>query len=199
MGFGFLAIASEARKDAKLKALLNDPNSPEAKKAAIDKYESLAREKLTQLKLLETCELLVDDLSDTSFVADSDEQVIMQVSGASLVETKRLPSSFSGSSTGASFRVSKRFSVRGSNFEGQHRPGAEVPTIFDVGQFVITTKRAVFTGPKQTRAFEYSKLLSDAIHSIAKGVSVLYLPVSNRKGVSGIGAEEIDLHRSRID
>lgn len=198
---GFLAVVSQATKDAKLNALLADPNSPEAKKAEIDKYQSLVNEKLTRLKLLEVYESLFDELGDTSYVADIDEQVIMQVTGASLVETKRLPSTFSGSSTGATLRLTKRISVRGNNFGGQSTPGAEVPTIVDVGQFVITTKRAVFIGPKQTRAFDYVKLLSVSIHSIAKDASILYLPVSNRKGVSGIGAEEIYLKqiKARLD
>lgn len=198
---GFLALVSQGVQSAKLSTALSDPNSPESKKTAIDNYEALVSDKLTQLKLLETYETLFDELGDTSFVSDSDEQVIMQVTGATLVETKRLPSTFSGTSSGATIRLTKRVSVRSSNFGGQSRPGAEIPTIVDIGQFVITTKRAVFIGPKQTREFEYSKLLSVSIQRIGKDASILYLPVSNRKGVSGIGAAEPYLKqiKARLD
>ena len=75
-----------------------------------------------------------------------------------------------------------------------------MPTIVDIGQFVVTTERAVFTGPKQTREFDFSKLLSVSRQSIGKSNSVLYLPVSNRKTVTGVGTGEgsLDIISARL-
>lgn len=185
-----LFIVWAAVTGAKQAARLKDPNSSEARAAAKAAYLQSLNEKETQLKILETYESLVDETTDTSFLAGPDEQIILIMTGVSLVETRRMGSSFKGGSAGVSYRLTKRVSVRSGSFQGQSIPGAEVPTIVDIGQFVVTTERAVFTGPKQSREFEFSKLLSVSRQVIGKGHSVLYLPVSNRKTVSGVGTGE---------
>ena len=185
---------------AKHAARLKDPNSPEAKAAAKAAYLRLLSDKETQLKMLETYESLVDEATDTNFLAAPGEQIILIMTGVSLVETRRTGSSFKGGSAGVSYRLTKKVSVRSGSFQGQSIPGAEVPTIVDIGQFVVTTERAVFTGPKQTREFDFSKLLSVSRQSIGKSNSVLYLPVSNRKTVTGVGTGEgsLDIISARL-
>jgi len=180
---------------------LQDPNSPESKLKAKSIYSRLLGDKEMQLKILETYESLVDETTDTSFLAGPDEQIILIMTGVSLVETRRMGSSFKGGSAGVSYRLTKRVSVRSGSFQGQSIPGAEVPTIVDIGQFVVTTERAVFTGPKQSREFDFSKLLSVSRQVIGKGHSVLYLPVSNRKTVSGVGTGEgsLDIISARLN
>ena len=175
---------------AKHAARLKDPNSPEARAAAKVAYLRLLSDKETQLKMLETYESLVEEATDTNFLAAPGEQIILIMTGVSLVETRRTGSSFKGGSAGVSYRLTKKVSLRSGSFQGQSIPGAEVPTIIDIGQFVVTTERAVFTGPKQTREFDFSKLLSVSRQSIGKSNSVLYLPVSNRKTVTGVGTGE---------
>lgn len=130
-----------------------------------------------------------DEAMDGSFVAQAGEEVIAKATGVGLIETKRGPATFSGGSTGISFRVLPRVSVRQSAIRGRSIPGEEAPAVSDQGDFVITDKRGVFIGTKQSREFLWSKLLSYQLTPLG-GNMILYLPVSNRAKVSGIGGDE---------
>jgi hypothetical protein len=130
-----------------------------------------------------------DEALDPSFVAKAGEEVLAKVVGVALIETKRGPSTFTGGSTGISFRVTKRVSLRQSGIRGRSIPGEEAPSVSDQGEFVITDQRGVFIGTKQTREFLWSKLLSYQLVPLG-GNMIMYLPVSNRAKVSGIGGDE---------
>lgn len=130
-----------------------------------------------------------DEALDPSFVAKAGEEVLAKVVGVALIETKRGPSTFSGGSMGISFRVTQRVSLRQSGFRGRSTPGEEAPAVSDQGEFVITDQRGVFIGTKQTREFLWSKLLSYQLVPLG-GNMIMYLPVSNRAKVSGIGGDE---------
>lgn len=175
--------ANETKKRA------NDPSTPEFRAVANNKYRSELNEKKQILEIVENIENIVNEIDETGFITNEGEEILLMVSGVALVESKRLPSTFTGGSSGLSYRLTKRVTVRTGAVRGQSVQGAEVPGISDTGQFVITTKRAVFTGTKQSREFLYSKLLSVSKLEIAKGATALFLPVSNRKTVSGIGAD----------
>jgi hypothetical protein len=54
---------------------------------------------------------------------------------------------------------------------------------------VITDRRAVFLGGKQTREFEWDDLLAFELRALDKKSAILYLPVSNRQKVSGVAAD----------
>jgi hypothetical protein len=142
----------------------------------------------------------IDESTETSFVATPDEEVILIASNVHLVESRKGPNRFRGSSAGVSVRLSRRVSVRSGSFSGESLSTASIPTIVDSGQFVITTKRAVFTGPKETREFVYTKLLGVNRQSFDASNSVIYLPVSARKSVSGIGTgnSSLDVIQNRL-
>lgn len=167
---------------------------------AMREYEQKLREKEQQLRVIENFETLIDETSETTFIADTGEEVILVMDGVSLIETKKTGSTFKGGSAGLSYRLTKRVSVRTGTFEGQSIPGVEFPAIVDTGQFVVTTQRAVFTGSKQSREFDFKNLLSVSRQEIGGDHSVLYLPTSNRKTVSGIGtgASSLDTIQSRL-
>ena len=167
---------------------------------AMREYEQKLREKEQQLRILENFETMIDETSETSFIADTGEEVILVMNGVSLVETKKTGSTFKGGSAGLSYRLTKRVSVRTGTFQGQSIPGVDIPAIVDTGQFVVTTQRAVFTGSKQSREFDFKNLLSVSRQEIGRDHSVLYLPTSNRKTVSGIGtgASSLDTIQSRL-
>lgn len=126
----------------------------------------------------------------SGFVFGRDEHAIAIVERAVLVESRREPTRFRGGSTGISFRITKRVSVRQSGFRGRSIPGVERPTIVEEGTFVVTDQRGMFIGQKESREFDWSKLLSYQVVEFTRDAQVLYLPVSGRQKVSGIGADE---------
>lgn len=130
-----------------------------------------------------------DESEPSGIVARSDEHVIAVVSEVGLIESRRGPTQFRGGSTGVSFRLTKRISVRQSGMRGKAIPGEETPTIIDTGRFIVTDQRAVFVGSKQSREFDWDNLLSYEIQPLKRNNSIIYLPVSNRQKVSGVAAD----------
>lgn len=126
----------------------------------------------------------------SGFVFADGEHVIAMVEGAVLVESRRGPTQFQAGTTGVSFRITKRVSIRQSGTRGQATPGEETPTVVDQGTFVVTDQRGIFVGQKESREFDWSKLLSYKLVELRKNAFVLYLPTSGRQKVSGIGADE---------
>jgi Sec-independent protein translocase protein TatA len=141
------------------------------------------------LEFFENHESQFDESMPNGIVAKKDEHVIGVVSEVELVESKTTPSKFRGGSTGASFRLTNRLSVRQSGFRGRSIPGEEVPAVIDTGQFVITDQRGVFLGSQQNREFQWDNLLAYELKDITSGSSILYLPVSNRQKTSGLAAD----------
>ena len=183
------------------KEVLSDGGSGSASSdRAMREHEQKLSLKEQQLRVIENFETLIDETSETSFIADTGEEVILVMDGVSLIETKKTGSTFKGGSAGLSYRLTKRVSVRTGTFQGQSIPGVEIPAIVDTGQFVVTTQRAVFTGSKQSREFDFKNLLSVSRQEIGRDHSVLYLPTSNRKTVSGVGTGEssLDVIQSRL-
>ncbi len=73
--------------------------------------------------------------------------------------------------------------------EGRASGGVTEPTLVDEGKFVVTDKRGVFIGNNETREFVWSKLVSHQAEPVANAM-VLYLSLSNRQKVSGIGMDK---------
>ena len=128
-------------------------------------------------------------------IAKKGEHVIAVVSEVGLIESRRGPTEFKGSSTGVSFRLTKRVSVRKSGMRGTATPGEETPTVTDEGKLIISDKRAIFVGNKQSREFEWDNLLSYDMQIIGKKIAILYLPVSNRQKVSGIASDLVSIEQ----
>jgi hypothetical protein len=130
-----------------------------------------------------------NEADGSGFIAKRDEHVVALVSEVGLVEAQRGPTEFKGGAIGFSFRVTDRIAVGPSRFRGTSKRGEERPTLIDSGRFVITDQRAVFLGGKQTREFDWDKLLAYELVALDKKSAMLMLPVSNRQKVSGIAAD----------
>jgi hypothetical protein len=113
------------------------------------------------------------------------EQVVGTAQGVGLVEPRRQPGHYQGSSRGVSVRVPGTRSMRyrvGAN-RGTFVPGPATPTRIDVGSFTVTSTRAVFVGDQQTREWSWAKLLGVTHHDRPPWTAIA---VSNREKVSGV-------------
>ena len=72
--------------------------------------------------------------------------------------------------------------------ESRSSGGVAEPNLIDEGRFLVTDKRGVFIGNNETREFVWSKLVSHQAEPMASAM-VLYLSLSNRQKVSGIGMD----------
>ena len=72
--------------------------------------------------------------------------------------------------------------------ESRSSGGVAEPTLVDEGRFLVTDQRGVFIGNNETREFVWSKLVSHQAEPLASAM-VLYLSLSNRQKVSGIGMD----------
>jgi hypothetical protein len=136
-----------------------------------------------------------NEAEPSGIVARRNEHVIADVSEVGLVESRREPTQFRGGSTGVSFRLTKRISVRQSGVKGKAIAGNDVPTLIDTGRFIVTDERAMFIGGLQSREFEWDKLLTYSTQNLDRKSSILYLPVSNRQKVSGIAADSDSIEK----
>jgi hypothetical protein len=136
---------------------------------------------------------MVDEKSLTNIATKRNEEVLMIVNGAALLEMKKLPGKFEGGSTGISFRLTDRITIRGSKFAGQFIPGPEIQAYIDTGKFLITSKRAFFIGSKKSKEFPWDKVLGYTIQPLknVSGGFALYLPLVNREKISAIGIGNI--------
>lgn len=111
------------------------------------------------------------------------EKAYLTLTGAGLIEPRRLPGHYTGRSQGFSIPVYKGIRYRVGSTKGTFQQGAEVPTPIDTGIVLISDLRVVFAGSKATREWLYPKLIGfhhdDALPWTA-------LQVSNRGTVSGI-------------
>ena len=161
----------------------------EAAKPSAEKSQKEINELKELIEFFSNHESQYNEAQPGGIIAKKDEHVIAIVSEVGLIESRRGPTEFKGGSTGVSFRLTKRVSVRKSGMRGTATAGEETPTVIDQGKFVISDQRAVFVGNKQSREFEWDDLLSYDLQKIGKKNAILYLPVSNRQKVSGIASD----------
>jgi hypothetical protein len=135
-----------------------------------------------------------NEADGSGFIAKRGEHVVAIVSEVGLVEAQRGPTQFKGGAVGFSFRVTDRIAVGPSRFRGTSTRGEERPTLIDSGRFVVTDQRAVFLGGKQTREFDWDKLLAYEFVHLDKKSAMLMLPVSSRQKVSGIAADTASMN-----
>jgi hypothetical protein len=122
--------------------------------------------------------------AEVPLVAKKDERVFLHITGAGLVEPRRLPGQWKGGHSGVSFRIAKGVHWRVGGTRGTYEQAAEALSTIDQGDVVITDKRVVFLGGKQTREWAFAKLMG-VQHD--ERVGETYMQVSNRQKVSGIG------------
>ena len=175
----YLVLRSRNKKKAAIKAA----------EPSVEKFQKEISELKEAIEFFSNHESQYNEAQPGGVIAKKDEHVIAVVSEVGLIESRRGPTEFKGGSTGVSFRLTKRVSVRKSGMRGQATPGEETPTVIDQGKFVISDQRAIFVGNKQSREFEWDNLLSYDMQMLGKKNAILYLPVSNRQKVSGIASD----------
>jgi hypothetical protein len=128
------------------------------------------------------------------------ERLVFCAHGAALIEPRRAPGRWEGRSQGISIPIPglRGMRYRVGTSRGTYVQGEEVPTPIDVGSFSVTTKRAVFAGPKHTREWSWSKLLG-VTHAVDAPWTAI--SVSNRQKTSGVlyDEEHEDVVRFSID
>lgn len=167
----------------------------EAAKLTPEKLRAEISQLQEALEFFENHESQHNEAEPSGIVAQRDEHIIADVSEVGLVESRRGPTQFKGGSTGVSFRLTKRISVRQSGMKGRAIQGEESPTLIDTGRFIVSDKRAVFVGVKQSREFEWQKLLAYTTQTLDKKSAILFLPVSNRQKTSGIAADTTSIEQ----
>ena len=183
----YLIIRSRKKKKASI----------EAAKPSVEKFREEIREINEKIDFFSNHESQYNEAEPGGVIAKKGEHVIAVVSEVGLIESRRGPTEFKGGSTGVSFRLTKRVSVRKSGMRGTATPGEETPTIIDEGKFIISDTRAIFVGNKQSREFEWDNLLSYDMQIVGKKNAILYLPVSNRQKVSGIASDLVSIEQVR--
>jgi hypothetical protein len=125
--------------------------------------------------------------AELSIMLKGDEQVLTILNGSGIVELKATGVANEGGSRGVGFRVTMGVSYRAGAHNGSYVSRPEVQrTIDSGGTTTITTNRVVYTSPKRSRTWEYSKTV-DVFHTdnVAQGWGASYIGVSNRKRTSG--------------
>jgi hypothetical protein len=96
---------------------------------------------------------VVNENESFELATKKNEEILMIIHGVVLLEMKKMPGSYEGGSTGVSFRLTDRISVRSSKFSGRFIPGPEIQAVVDSGKFIITSLRGyevksknIFTG-----------------------------------------------------
>lgn len=143
-------------------------------------YDFLAGE----LHAMENHEDIVDEF-EAPIVTKRGEEVLFMIDGASLLES-RAGARYRGKSMGASIRVAKGVYLRPGVHGGQITQAPDEIKNLDSGQFCVTTRRCVFSGSRQTRTWEYSKLVSVDYSTSFEGNPAVMIPVENRQKVSGV-------------
>lgn len=135
---------------------------------------------------------------DVPLILKRGERPVLVLDGVALIEPRRLPGTYQGRSQGMSFRLAKGVYYRVGQSRGTYVQGAEVPTAIDHGRAVLTSQRVVFHGPKQSREWQFTKLLGVDHAGDAPWTA---LAVSNRQKVSGLLYPEASraLFQSRLD
>ena len=161
----------------------------EASKPSVEKFRIQIQEIIESIDFFSNHENQFNEAERGGVVAKNGEHIIAVVSDVGLVESRRGPTEFKGGSSGVSFRLTDRVSVRKSGLRGTATPGEETPTVIDQGKFIVSDRRAIFVGNKQSREFDWDNILSYDLQKVGKKNAIIYLPVSNRQKVSGISSD----------
>jgi hypothetical protein len=134
-------------------------------------------------------------LPPMSIQVGTDERVYGVFDGAALIEPRVSGGHWAGRSQGFSIPVVAGVRYRVGASKGHYVKGEDTPTIIDAGTAVVTDRRALFAGPKQTREWLWSKCIAIAHHDEAPWTVI---SVSNRQKSSGIGYDEAHATEIRL-
>jgi hypothetical protein len=130
----------------------------------------------------------------------ADERTFLQVEGVFLVEPRSGGGHWAGGSQGVSVHIpgTKSMRYRIGQTKGTYVQNDPKLTVIDTGSAVVTDKRVVFSGPKYTREWLWSKCIAlDHQDDLAYTV----IGVSNRQKTSGLGYDHTatPMVRFRLD
>ena len=132
---------------------------------------------------------------DMGVILKPGESLYCLVTGAVLIEPKKGPGQWKGRSQGVSMPIpGTRLRYRIGASKGSFEQGEETPTPIDEGTFVVTDKRGIFTGQKQSREWAWSKLLG--VTHYEPGWTAM--AVSNRQKISGVGVDSANVEHMRF-
>ena len=139
----------------------------------------------------------VGDAGDWPLVLKPGERLVYAIQGGGLFEPRRMPGHWKGRSAGVSVPVVDGIRLRFGKSAGTFVQGDETPTVIDSGDVSVTTKRVVFQGSKDTREWDYSKLIGIMHYADQPRTAI---QVSNRQKTSGIAYPGLapDLVRLRL-
>ena len=134
---------------------------------------------------------------DGSLVLKSGEFAIARIENSGLLETTRAPATYQGGYGGVSFPLFGGIRLNTGGVRGKRIPGEESLSFVEEGDTVITNKRAVFLGAKNTVEWPFARVVA-CEHNEA-GFSTF--GVSGRKKNSGFayGTDVADQVQFRIE
>jgi hypothetical protein len=106
------------------------------------------------------------------------EAVFYKVTGASLIEERKVKGHYEGRSQSVSIPIGLGMRYRVGASKGHYVQAPPTPTAIDTGTIYITNKRVIFEGSKQTRECAFAKLIGFQ-HDDRGGSTTL--SVSNRQ------------------
>jgi hypothetical protein len=128
-------------------------------------------------ELVELAETFHGTATD-ALVLNRGEAAYYVVTNAALVEERRGRGHYQGGSTGFSVPIGLGMRYRVGGFRGHYVQAPPTPTAIDTGTMVITNKRVVFVGQRQTRECRFEHLLA-VHHDDEEGETTI--SVSNRQ------------------
>lgn len=134
---------------------------------------------------------------DGSLVLKAEEFAIARIQNSALMETTRAPATYQGGYGGVSFPLFAGIRLNTGGIRGTRVPGEESLSFIEEGDTVITNRRAVFLGAKNTVEWPFAKVIA-CEHNEA-GYSTF--GVSGRKKNSGFayGTDVADEVQFRIE
>jgi hypothetical protein len=111
------------------------------------------------------------------------ERVFSVLQGVALAESRRAGGHWEGGHSGFSFRVARGVRWNVGATKGRNVKGEERPTVIDSGTATVTDRRVVFQGPKQSREWDFDKLLG---YRHASPEPMTSFQVEGRERVSGL-------------
>lgn len=137
-----------------------------------------------QMTIIDHVTLKPEPASRLGLVGKPGELAVNSFAGAGLVEMKRAPGHYTAGSAGVSLPVGGGVRLRTGRVRGHYQPGAESETEIDTGTVHLTSQRAVFVGNRQTREWQWSKLVGRQLFA-NKRLAWMDLAVSSRQKTSG--------------
>jgi hypothetical protein len=142
----------------------------------------------------------LDDLfegDDGSLVLKAGEFAIARIQNSGLLETTRAPATYQGGYGGVSFPLFGGIRLNTGGVRGKRIPGEESLGYIEDGDTVITNRRAVFLGAKNTVEWPFAKVIA-CEHNEA-GYTTFGVSGRQKNSGFGYGTEVADEVQFRVE